>query len=258
MLIDKWLDSRSKKMQEQHSEQDEPSLQNSDRAGSSSWPVEGTRRKSVDKNITPMRKARRRSTGKLRGALDGMTKVFGLGRQSYSAPDSRNKLKSLTSWRQTKRCSAKQKLAIMLLSFRSTRHVTGTVCPPPYTNEEWKKFSKNRIGRYARNHTDGCPAHRRPSGFAHDAVCHGYKKGKGQEFVKKTTHVKKHGKPVTAYGGTQCFDGWWTTAKRQTHGVNARFKDKVSAKVRFAQFLHWIVGRDRCWLLLLLRREGFG
>lgn len=128
-------------------------------------------------------------------------------------------------------------------SSRSTRAANGRACPPPYTKAEWKPFSKKHgIGANTLNHTDGAPVYKNTrQGGAHDSVNH----GKGRQFVKKTVHKDKKGKIIKSYGGTQSLDGWWATAKKNIVGTNARFKDKVSNKVRFAQFLHWLGGRDR-------------
>ena len=68
---------------------------------------------------------------------------------------------------------------------------------------------------------------------------------KNKQYTKVTTHVDAKGKEFKSVAGTQSLDGWWTHAKRATHGVNARYAGQVEAHVHTEQWQHWEGNADR-------------
>ena len=129
----------------------------------------------------------------------------------------------------------------------SSRAENGRAVPPPQSKEEWNKLRKKHVGHNALCHPDGAPAYKaqdKAKGQLHDSVSHS---GKNKAYTKVTTHVDAEGEEFKSVAGTQSLDGWWTHAKRATHGVNARYAGQVEAHIHTEQWQHW-EGNDDRWV----------
>ena len=132
----------------------------------------------------------------------------------------------------------------------SAKNSKGFAVPPPYSKQEWVSFADSRAVPKSKaiNHTDGLPAYKasQPADWVHDSVSHGRSAAKGgPQYTAVRHHTTSSGSTRKTLGGTQSLDSIGGHLKKGVSSVNARYKEKVSDRIREGQWHHWVRFEDR-------------
>ena len=129
----------------------------------------------------------------------------------------------------------------------SSRGERGWAVPPPTSKEQWTAIRGKRVGPGTLVHRDGAKAYaKKPDGIYNDGVSHSSKRGHAKiAYAKTCVQNLQSGVQHRSVGGTQSLDGWWKHGKRGVSSTNARYPRAVEARLREAQWRHWIGEKDR-------------